>query len=402
MRAKNPKKNSKDLSRPSKPHNPRLPFLEHLLELRKRIFYIALSVIAWAVGAYFVQHHIVRFLLQPAADQPFIYTSVGGGIDFLVRVCIYTGIIFSIPVIVWQVLKYLQPLIKHDAVRFIAWGSVVSGILALAGMAFGYFLGLPAALHFLLNQFTTDQITPLLTIQSYMSFVSLYLFGSALLFQVPLILVLINRIKPLKPKKLLGYERWVILIAFVLGGVMNPSPRVQDQLMLAVPMILAYQVGVFLVWRMNKHGRNNGKVMTLMEKDAQARAERQAKFAQAQAELQKKMGGALPVATPVTAPAVQVPAPAVVSALPQAAAIQAGGLPESGTPAPQVPGAAAFGKPAGVRQTPVRPRGALRPTSQPLGVNRGRAFSDFSRQPRPHPQQPQTRHITIQDSPEAA
>lgn len=289
MRAKKQRKNlSTPASVSATEHNPKLPFLAHLLELRKRLFNVALSVILWSIGAYFVQQHIVNMLLKPAHNQQFIYTSVGGGIDFLFRVCLYAGIVFSIPVIVWQVLKYLQPLIKKDAVRFIAGGSVVSGFLAVAGMMFGYFLGLPAALHFLLHQFTTDQIHPLLTIQSYMSFVTMYMLGSAFLFQLPLLLVLINRIKPLQPKKLLGYERWVILLAFVGGGIMNPSPRVQDQLMLAVPIILAYQVGVFLVWYMNRRGRSDAKREQLL-KDEEQRAQRQSRFAEAQVALQQKM-----------------------------------------------------------------------------------------------------------------
>jgi len=277
--------------------NARLPFIEHLYELRKRLMFIALSVGAWSTAAYFVQQHIVALLLKPAHSQQFIYTSVGGGIDFLFRICIYTGIVCSIPVIIFQILKYLEPLIKKDAMRFMLWGSAVSGVLAVAGIAFGYYVGLPSALHFLLHQFTTDQIHPLLTIQSYMSFVTLYMLGSALLFQGPLLLVLINRVKPLKPSKLLGVERWVILIAFVLGGIMNPSPRWQDQLLLAGPMIGAYQIGIMLVWLANRGQRRPARIVSLREKDNAARAERLAKFQQAQAAYQPRQAAA---ATPTT------------------------------------------------------------------------------------------------------
>lgn len=289
MRAKKPKKN-RDQSRLNKPeHNPRIPFVEHLIELRKRLFYVALSIILWGAAAYFVQQQLVALLLKPAHNQQFIYTSVGGGIDFLFRVCIYAGIALSIPVIVFHILKYLQPLIKRDAVRFIAWGSVASGILALAGMIFGYFIGLPAALHFLLHQFSSSQIHPLLTIQSYMSFVTMYMLGSALLFQLPLLLVLINRIKPLKPKKLLGLERWVILLAFIGGGIMNPSPRVQDQLLLAGPMIIAYQVGVIIVWLMNRGSKRADRVSELTRKDLELQALRRTRFQQAQLTLHEQM-----------------------------------------------------------------------------------------------------------------
>jgi sec-independent protein translocase protein TatC len=286
-----------------------VPFIEHLYELRRRLFYVAFSIGIFGAGAYFIQQHIVAALLKPAHDQQFIYTSVGGGIDFLFRICIYTGIVFSIPVIMFQTLKYLEPLIKKDAMQFMLWGSAVSGLLALAGMAFGYFVGLPAALHFLLHQFTTGQIQALLTIQSYMSFVTLYMLGSALLFQGPLLLVLINRIKPLKPSKLLGLERWVILIAFVLGGIMNPSPRWQDQVLLAGPMIIAYQIGVLLVWLANRHGKRPTRVVTLREQEATIRAERLAKARQAQPAFT-----ATTTATPTSAARPHTAAPAAMRA----------------------------------------------------------------------------------------
>jgi len=246
------------------------------------LFYVVLSVGLWSTATYAVQQQVVKALLKPAHNQQFIYTSVGGGVDFLFRVCLYVGIALSIPVIFYQILKYIEPLIKKDAVKFITWASAASGILALGGMAFGYFIGLPAALHFLLHQFTTSQIHPLLTIQSYMSFVIIYMVGSALLFQLPLIIITTNRIKPLKPRSLFKYERWVILLAFIGGGLMNPSPRLQDQLLLSGPVILTYQLGILIVWLMNRGHKRPSHIIELMEKDAAMRAERLAKFRQAQ------------------------------------------------------------------------------------------------------------------------
>src|ERR1700755_66358 len=81
------------------------PFIEHLHELRRRLMYVALSVLCWGTAAYFVQQQIVSFLLAPAHSQKFIYTTVGGGIDFLFRVCLYTGFLCSIPVLFYQLLK---------------------------------------------------------------------------------------------------------------------------------------------------------------------------------------------------------------------------------------------------------------------------------------------------------
>lgn len=250
------------------------PFIEHLHELRKRLYYVAASVFLCGSAIYAVQQHVVNILLRPAHGQNFIYTSPGGGIDFLFRVCVYSGLILSTPIIIYNLLGFLSPLMKHASRRFVITISIVCGLLALAGVTFGYFIGLPAALHFLLHQFTTVQIKPLVTIQSYLAFVMAYILGSALLFQLPIILICINRIKPLKPQRLFHYERWVILAAFVLAGLMNPTPNILSQMLVAGPFILMYQVGILLIAIINRPKRS-AAVTKMLAQDMSVQAARQ-------------------------------------------------------------------------------------------------------------------------------
>ncbi len=263
---------------PNRPLSPEAtqPFIEHVQELRRRLYYIAASVVLWGCAAYGVQQHLVNILLRPARGEHFIYTSPGGGIDFLFRICVYSGIVLSLPVIVYNVLRFIEPLITKGSRRFIAAGSLLSGLLAAGGVVFGYYVGLPAALHFLLHQFQTVQIQPLVTIQSYLGFVIVYMVGSAMLFQLPLLLLFINRIKPLKPRRLLHYERWVILAAFVLAGLMNPTPNIFSQLLVAGPFILMYQLGIILIAIINR-GRKLSRVEELHRLDVEAQANRQSR-----------------------------------------------------------------------------------------------------------------------------
>lgn len=263
----------------AKTSSDKLPFIEHVYELRRRLFYVIVSVLVVAALAYSIQQRIVNFLLAPSHGQHFIYTSPGGGINFLFSICLYTGLAFSVPVIIYQLLRYLEPLFKDSgAMRFVVLGSIASGILAVAGMAFGYYVGLPSVLNFLFHQFTTTQVQPLVTIQSYISFVRVYMLGSALLFQVPLILLFINRIKPLKPSTLFHYERWVILGAFVASGLMNPTINILSQLLVAGPIILMYQVGIAIIWQINRHRRRSPRhsrdIQAMLERDARAQAMR--------------------------------------------------------------------------------------------------------------------------------
>ena len=232
------------------------PFIEHLYELRTRLIYIVGSILIFSSLAYLVQQHIVNFLLKPSNHQQFIYTSPGGGINFLFSVCIYVGIAASTPIIVYQILAFLKPLIEDHVVRSIVRYSFVSAILALIGFVFGYYIGLPAALHFLSHQFTTQQIHPLFTIQEYLSFLTIYLLGSMMLFQLPVILLFIDRIKPLPPRRLFKFERYVIVAAFIISMIMAPTANIFDQLIIAGPIIIMYNFTILLLWFMHKKNSN--------------------------------------------------------------------------------------------------------------------------------------------------
>ena len=296
-----------------RPATASLRFVEHVQELRRRLYFIVGSIALWAVAAYGVQQHLVGILLRPAKGEHFIYTSPGGGIDFLFRICLYSGLVFSLPVIVYHTLRFIEPLITKGRRGSSCWGSFTSGVLAAAGIIFGYYLGLPAALHFLLHQFTTVQIQPLVTIQSYLGFVIVYMVGSAMLFQVPLLLLFINRVRPLKPRRLFHYERWVILAAFVLSGLMNPTPNIISQLLVAGPFIIMYQLGIGLIWLTNRQ-RRPSTVAVLYQQDVQAQADRHSKASSLQPLLTPRplVVPQQPVASPrgaaVMAPAARIPA----------------------------------------------------------------------------------------------
>lgn len=255
------------------PQPEKLPLIEHLHELRRRLFYVAVSIGIGGLAAYGVERKLIDLLLRPSHGQDFIYTSPLGGMNFLFGLCLYVGIIVSTPVIFYQLLAFLRPLMKHATRRLLLTASAVAGAVALAGVLFGYFIGLPSALHFLLNQFVTVQVRPLITVQSYLSFVGLYLVGSALMFQLPLIIFFINRIKPLKPSTLFKYERHLILFALIIAFIMNPTPNLLSQMVIVIPIIVMYQFSIAMVWFINRGGRRH-KYLQLLKQDALLQAKR--------------------------------------------------------------------------------------------------------------------------------
>src|SRR5690606_28664353 len=99
--------------------------------------------------------------------------------------------------------------------------SVLSFFMAIIGVVFAYFVSLPAALHFLMG-FSNETISSLVGVNEYYNFALAYLLGYALLFQLPIIISFINRIKPLNPGGMMKAQRWVILGSFIVAAILTP------------------------------------------------------------------------------------------------------------------------------------------------------------------------------------
>lgn len=250
MTSKNPQ------TRPAK-QVPQLTFLEHIEELRTRLFWAVGSILVISSLGYLIKDQLINVLLHPLGQQQLYYLTPVGGFSFLIKICFYFGVLVSIPLIIYHFYRYLQPLMDTKT-RSIKTYIFFSTLLAAAGVGFAYFISLPAALHFL-TDFNINQITAMLTVDSYLTFVLSYLLGAALLFQIPLVLLIINGITPLKPKGLMGYQRHVILGAFIIAAVISPTPDIANQALLALPIIVMYQVGIVLVWLRNRKQRNPRK-----------------------------------------------------------------------------------------------------------------------------------------------
>lgn len=229
---------------------PKKLFSSHLLELRSRFFWCIFVLVVGSIVGYLLQDKILKLLLSPL-NQPLYYTSPAGGFNFTIELSLFFGFVVCLPFFVFQVLRFVEPAIPSKT-RF----SVVSLLLStcflmLLGMLFAYFVSLPAALHFL-NEFSSSDVKSLISTSEYFSFVTRYLLGFGLLFQLPLVMVFINKIHRLEFKKLMNLQKWVILIAFIVAAILTPTPDFVNQTIMALPIILLYQLSVLLVWFINR------------------------------------------------------------------------------------------------------------------------------------------------------
>lgn len=227
--------------------------MEHLRELRRRLLICVLFVLAGSIAGYALQDTLLAIIQKPLGDVLY-YTTPGGGFTFIFELSVVFGIVITVPILLYQAIKFIEPAISKLSLRFIAGIVLASYILALGGMAFAYFISLPAALHFL-GEFGGDGIRSMITAEAYFSFASKYLLGFAALFQLPLLLLLINRIKPQRPRKLLGIVRYVIVGSFIVAAILTPTPDPINQALMAGPIIALYIVSVGLVALVNRRQR---------------------------------------------------------------------------------------------------------------------------------------------------
>lgn len=221
-------------------------FLEHLYELRSRLFWVIATIIVASAAGFQFKDQLTSVTMAPLHGQKLVYLTPGGGFGFIFTLAIYFGVLVAIPVIVYHVYRFLQPLLKQTSRKLVASFMLLSCILALAGAAFGYFVTIPAALDFLAT-FAGDAIIPNLTAESYLSFVVAYVLGLALLFQLPLLLFLFDHVKQFPPGALLSSQRPVIIGATVVAAIITPTPDAFNMAIVAVPIIAIYQLGVIAI-----------------------------------------------------------------------------------------------------------------------------------------------------------
>lgn len=225
----------------------RLTFAEHINELRRRTMWAALFVAIGAGIGYVLNDRIIWLLQQPLGERLY-YTTPTGAFSFVIKVCCAFGFIVSLPVVLYQGFGFFEPMIRVKTRRLLLTYVAVSVLLACAGIAFAYFISLPAALHFLVNfGNSAGDIHAMITAEEYFNFVLAYVAGFAVLFQLPLIIIFINKIKPLQPKRLMGGTRYVILGSFAVSAIITPTPDPINQALMAGPIILLYFMSVLAV-----------------------------------------------------------------------------------------------------------------------------------------------------------
>lgn len=227
--------------------NLELPFPEHIEELRQRTFFLFWITLLLTCTAFAEVKDLVKFLELPITNVKFFQLSPGEYFISTIKISFYTGLLFSSPFVVGQLILFLLPGLTKKETRIILPLLLSSLVLFLLGLGFSYYTLIPAALNFFLN-YSEEVLEPFWSFDQYFEFILVLFYSTGLSFQIPIFQILIGLLNIVSPKQMLKAWRYVILVSTILGAILTPSTDPLTQLLLSLAILLLYFSGLGILF----------------------------------------------------------------------------------------------------------------------------------------------------------
>jgi sec-independent protein translocase protein TatC len=227
-------------------HEDRLTLVEHLDELRTRIV-VCLAVLGVALALCFWQNHLLLEIASgplPSDHKKLLTLGVTEAFTTTLTIATYAALIVSLPILLYQGYAYLLPAFSHRERRVILPILLAVPVLFLAGVAFGYFVVMPAAVKFLLG-FNDTQFHVQVRARDYYSFFSTTLLGCGLVFQLPLAILAVTRLGIVSVSQLSGNRRYAYLIIAIVAAAL-PGVDPISMLIEMVPLLLLFELSILI------------------------------------------------------------------------------------------------------------------------------------------------------------
>jgi len=225
----------------------KIPFTEHLEELRKRLIVCFIAVGIGFVLSYGFKEKLFQILTRPLISvmqtgDKLIFTGLPEAFFTYLKVAFLSGIILATPVIFYQFWMFVAPGLYNKEKRHLIPIIFLSTFFFVGGAFFGYFIVFPYGFKFFLG-FASEIIRPLPSMREYLGFASKLLLAFGLVFELPLIITFLARLGMVSVSFLKKNRKYALLLFFVGAAILTP-PDVVTQIMMALPLILLYEISI--------------------------------------------------------------------------------------------------------------------------------------------------------------
>lgn len=230
------------------------PFFDHLEEMRNRIIKSLLSIILFSILGYIYSDKIIELLVVPVSDFNISFQVLKITSIFLIKIGISLifGILFSFPVLLYQFLKFILPAFGNKiTLRRIFIIILFCLFLFLLGLFFGYFILIPLSISFFSSlSIDLNFIEVNYTLENYLVYLIWILIISSFIFQLPFILLILNKIGIIDRKYLINHRRHIIVLFFIFAAFFTPPDPI-SQILVVIPLYILFEISVLLI-RINK------------------------------------------------------------------------------------------------------------------------------------------------------
>lgn len=255
-----------------------MSFLDHLEELRKRLFWAMIPVVLFTIAAFVYMDKIFKYIIIAPAKPDFwtyrVLCSIGNKLNGLVNIgnviCVekidfvlqsrtltgqftmymtssfVTGFILAFPFFFWQIWKFVAPALNPNEKKNAKGGIFFVSLLFFTGILFGYYVVSPLSINFLANFKIDESITNQFDVTSYISMLCMMVLGCGLMFQLPVVVLVLSKLGIMTPSMMRKYRRHAIVVILIIAAILTPSPDVLSQLLVGTPMMLLYELSIFI------------------------------------------------------------------------------------------------------------------------------------------------------------
>ncbi len=220
-----------------------IPLTDHLEELRKRMIYCLVVLIALSITIYFFSGRVIEILARPVGTLYFF--APAEAFTSRIKVSVATGVALSLPFIVYQIWGFVVPALTKKERKYALPVVISSSTLFAAGVAFAYFVIIPVGIRFLVS-FGSADLQARIGITKYLGFILWLLLILGFVFQLPVVVFFLDRMGVVSPRTLRSKRKHVIIAIFVIAAVLTP-PDIVTQLAMSLPVIVLYEASILLV-----------------------------------------------------------------------------------------------------------------------------------------------------------
>ena len=229
-----------------------LTISQHLQELRKRLIVTVVATLATTILAFIFYKEIIELLLIPAdelrsdgSEGKLVFIEVTEMLAVTMKVSLVSGLVLASPIILYEIIMFAAPGLTPREKRYLFAAMPVVALSFATGVAFGFFVLIPPAINFLLT-WGSDIATPTIRIGNYINVIVMLLFWMGVVFETPVVMFLLAKLGIVSSRGFARWRRYWVVVAFILGALITPTFDPINQALVAVPLIVLYEAGIWL------------------------------------------------------------------------------------------------------------------------------------------------------------